>query len=138
MTLDTTPLEEDIEATVRSVISRVWISEIPADVVTPQMPYAMIYFGGPIRSAADHHITSTRNDTNIGYCTVQIVSSTNDSARDVNNRVRNALVGHRPPDCGEMALEGGLTYSYGSDIVKPTKYYRETGYSYRTNLQWTE
>jgi hypothetical protein len=135
--LDTGPLEDDIEAVVRTVCSRVWVSEIPDDVPTPQTPYIIIYFGGPIRSAADHHITSTRNDTMIGYCTVQVVSKTDKSARDVNNLVRNALVGHRPPDAGEMVSEGGLAYSRGNNDVTPTKYYRETGYSYRTNLQWS-
>jgi hypothetical protein len=136
VTLDTGPLEDDIEALVKTVIPRVWVSEIPADVVTPGYPYVILYFGGPIRSAADHHITSVRNDTMIGYCTVQVVSETDKSARDVNNRIRNALVGHRPPDAGEMASEGGLAYSRGNNDVKPTKYYRETGYSYRTNLGW--
>lgn len=138
MALDTGPLEDDIEAVVSSVISRVWVSEVPSDIPTPQMPYAIIFFGGPVRSASDHHITSTRNDTGIGYCTVQIISKTDKSARDVNNRVRNALVGHRPPDAGEMASEGGLSYSRGTNDVKPTTYYRETGYSYRTNLSWVD
>lgn len=134
--LDTGPLEDDIEAVVKTVCTRTWVSEIPSDVATPQMPYVILYFGGPIRSASDHHITSVRNDTMIGYCTVQVVSSTDKSARDVNNRIRNALVGYRPTDAGEMASEGGLAYSRGNNDVKPTKYYRETGYSYRTNLSW--
>lgn len=135
--LDTGPLEDDIQAVVTTVCPRVWVSEIPSDVATPKYPYVILYFGGPIRSASDHHITSSRNDTTIGYCTVQVVSTTDKSARDVNNLVRNALVGHRPPDAGEMVSEGGLAYSRGNNDVTPTKYYRETGYSYRTNLQWS-
>jgi hypothetical protein len=138
MSLDTGPLEDDIEAVVRSVVPRVWISEVPDTVQTPAYPYAVIYFGGPFRAAGDHHMTSTRNDTNIAYCTVRVVSETDKSARDVNNRIRNALVGHIPPDSGEMGLEGGLTFNNGSGAVKPTKFFRETGYTFRTNLNWTE
>jgi hypothetical protein len=137
MTLITGPYEDDIKATVQGVISRVFISEVPGDLPTPAFPYVVIYFGGPIRSGRDHHITSTRNDTTISYCTVQVVSETDTSARDVNDRIRNALVGHRPPDCGEMVLEGGLARSNGTNEVKPTRYYRETGYSFRSNLQFT-
>lgn len=137
MSLETAPLEDDIKATVQAVTPRVFVSEIPDDLATPAFPYVVIYFGGPVRSARDHHISSTRNDTTIGYCTVQVVSETDTSARDVNDRIRNALVGHRPPDCGEMVLEGGIARSNGNNEVKPTRYYRETGYSYRSNLQFT-
>lgn len=137
MTLNTAPAEDDIKATVQAVTPRVFITEVPSDVPTPAMPYVVIYFGGPIRAASDHHITSTRADTTIGYCTVQVVSETDTSARDVNNRILNALVGHRPPDCGEMVLETGAARSNGTNEVKPTRYYRETGYSYRSNLQFT-
>lgn len=136
MTLDTGPLEDAIEARVKTVISRVWISQVPSDLPTPEMPYVVIFFGGPVRASSDHHITSTRNDTVIGYCTVQVISLTDKSARDVNNKIRNALVGFRPTDAGEMVTEGGLAYSRGSNDVKPTTYYRETGYSYRMNLSW--
>lgn len=139
MTLATAALEDDIVATVKAATNpRVFVSEVPTDIPTPQYPYTVIYFGGPVRSARDHHITSTRNDTNIGYCTVEVVSTTDTSARDVNDRIRNALVGHRPPDSGEMVLEGGLAQSRGSDEVRPTLYYRTTGYSYRTNLGWND
>jgi hypothetical protein len=37
-----------------------------------------------------------------------------------------------------MGLEGGLTFNNGSGAVKPTKFFRETGYTFRTNLNWTE
>lgn len=137
MSLDSAPYENDIKATVLAVTPRVFISEVPSDLPTPQAPYVVIYFGGPIRAGRDHHITSTRNDTTISYCTVQVVSETDTSARDVNDLIRNALVGHRPPDCGEMVLEGGLARSNGTNEVKPTRYYRETGYSFRSNLQFT-
>lgn len=137
MSLHTAPAENDIKATIEVVTPRVFVSEVPGDLPTPAYPYVVIYFGGPIRSGGDHHITSTRNDTTIGYCTVQVVSETDTSARDVNDRIRNALVGHRPPDCGEMILETGAARSNGTNEVKPTKYYRETGYSYRSNLQFT-
>lgn len=138
MSLDTGPAEDAIKARVLTVTPRVFVSEVPADQPTPEMPYVILYFGGPIRSARDHHITSVRNDTLIGYCTAQVISRTDISARDVNNRVRDALVGYRPPDSGEMIPGGGLAYSNGSNDVKPTKYYRESGYTYATNLSWND
>lgn len=138
MTLNTAPFEDAIKARVETVTPRVFVSEVPADLPTPQMPYVILYFGGPIHSARDHHITSVRNDLQTGYCTSQVISRTDQSARDVNNLVRNALIGYRPPDCGEMIPSGGLTYSNGSNDVKPTKYYRESGYTYATNLGWND
>lgn len=138
MTLDTGPFEDAIKARVQSVTPRVFVSEVPPDEPTPAMPYVILYFGGPIRSGRDHHITSVRNDTQIGYCTAQVISKTDTSARDVNNLVRNALVGYRPPDCGEMIPGGGLAYSNGSNDVRPTKYYRESGYTFATNLGWND
>lgn len=137
MTLSTAPFETDIQNRVLTVNPRVFVSEIPDAIPTPAMPYVVIYFGDPIRASGDHHMVSTRNDTNIGYCTVRVTSSTDTSARDVNDLIRDALVGFRPTDCGEMSLGGRMAYSNGSNDVKPTKYYRETGYSYRTNLQWS-
>jgi hypothetical protein len=137
MSLATAPLEDDIVSIVSAILPRVYVSQVPADVPTPQVPYIVLYFGGPIRTAGDHHITSTRNDTTMGFCTVQVISETDTSARDVNDRVRDALVGHRPPDAGEMVLENGLSYSRGNNEVTPTKYYRESGYSFRSNLQWS-
>jgi hypothetical protein len=138
MSLSTSSVEDAIEERLKTINPRVYISEVPDDVSTPKSPYIVVYFGGPIRAAGDHHITSSRNDTNIFYCTVQVIGRTDKAARDVNNLIRDSLTGFRPPDCGEMVLEGGLSYSSGNGDTKPTDYYRETGYSMRTNLSWND
>lgn len=138
MALETKPAEDAILARLKQIHPRWWAVEVPPGTPTPAVPYGIVYFGGPIRAAGDHHITSVKNDTQIGYCTVQTVSSTYESARAVNDRVRKELTGFIPPDCGEMIPEGSMTYARGTDDVAPTKYYRETGFTYRTNLSWNE
>jgi len=132
----TATYEDAITARVQSVAPRVWVNEVPDDVLTPAMPYVVLYFGGPIRAAFDHHIAGSRNDTLVAYCTAQVISETDTSARDVADRVRDALSGFIPPNCGELTIEGGLSYSNASNTVPPTKFYREVGATFRTNLQW--
>lgn len=141
MSLDTEPTEKDIQARVESVFPgtpRVWVSQVPDSIKTPQYPYAVLYFGMPVRIGTDHHLTSTRNDTLRGFVTVQWVSTDDDSCRDMVNKTRVALTGYKPVDSGEMTLEGGTSYSSASTAVKPSLYYRETGFSYMTNLHWVD
>lgn len=132
----TAPYEDAIKARVQSVIPRVYVSEVPDDEPTPAYPYVTLFFGGPIRQGFDHHISGTRNDTMVAYGTAQIQSLTDVSARDVADRVRDVLMGYVAPNCGEIIVEGGLSYSNGTNAVPPTKYYREVGFTFRTNLQW--
>lgn len=141
MALDTTPTEKDIKTQVESLFPstpRVWVSAVPDDMPTPKYPYAVLYFGMPVRIGTDHHITSTRNDTLRGFVTVQWISQNDDSCRDMANKTRALLTGYRPVDSGEMLLEGGTSYSSANGGVKPTLYYRETGFSYLTNLSWVD
>lgn len=128
--------EDEIKARVQSVTPRVWVTEVPDDIPTPAYPYVILYFGGPVRTGFDHHITSSRNDTMVAYCTAQVISATDASARDVAVRIRDALMGFIPTNCGEVTIEGGLAYSNASNNVPPTKFFREVGGTFRTNLQW--
>jgi hypothetical protein len=133
--MQTAPYENAIVARVQGVTPRVFVSEVPDSTPTPAFPYVTLFFGGPIRAGTDHHITSSRNDTMVAYGTAQVQSLTDASARDVADVVRNALSGFIPPNCGELIIEGGLSYSNGTNAVPPTKYYREVGFTFRTNLQ---
>lgn len=137
MTLNTAATEDDITAKVRDLFAstpRVWVTEVPDNVTTPAYPYAILYFGSPTRTATGRHITTTRWDLLRGFVTVQWVSTDDTSARAMDNKTRVSLTGYRPVDSGEMVLEGGMSYSRASTAVKPTLYYRETGFSYVTNV----
>lgn len=135
MSLDTTATETDILNAIKTAVGhdRVWPTEVP-DGQDAAFPYVIVYFGEPIRASGGRHITSTRDDLLIGYITVQVVSTTDASANAVKNRIKAALTGFRPVDSGEMVLEGGMGYSAAQTQVKPTRYFRELAFSYRTNL----
>lgn len=136
MTLSTAPAKQDIKSRIETIVPRVFITEVPPNVPTPAYPYVLLYFGGPIRAGRDHHLTSTRNDTLVSYCTAQVVSATDESATDVADLIRDSLVGFRPSDSGEMVLEM-MSYSNATTNPQPTQYTQEIGLSYRTNLQWS-
>jgi len=141
MSLDTEPTEKDIQNRIEALFPgtpRVWVSAVPDGVVTPKTPYCILYFGMPVRIGTDRHITSVRNDTMRGFVTVQWVSEDDDSARAMMNKTRAALIGYRPVDSGEMVAEGGTAYSSPSTTIKPTLYYRETGFTYLTNVTWVD
>src|SRR5664280_693982 len=122
MSQKTGPTEDSIITQLETVISRVYETIVPSG-IAPVYPLIVVYFGTPARSGSDHHMTSVRNDTQIGYLTVQTISTTSISARDINDKVRDKLVGFIPVDGGEMVPEGGISYSKGNNDVPPTKYY---------------
>jgi len=120
MSLATAPIEDDILAVLRTTVFQVFDSEAPEDSVIPVTnglfsPYLSVYFGGPTSAPGDKHLTSTRNDTTIVTCTVQV----------------NAA---RSSDAGSMTLEGGMGYSKASTIDRPTVYIRELAFSMRANM----
>lgn len=133
MTLNLTPEEDILSRVQTNVLSRTYDTEVPEG-TTPAYPYVVVYFGTPVRSASDHHITSTRNDTLIGYVTVQVISKDAVSARAIASKAQGELTGYRPVDSGEMILDGGTAYSRVATDTKPTRFYRELAFSYRTNL----
>lgn len=132
MALSTAQTEDDILSVIRSETPRVFVTEVPPG-ESPAYPYAVVYFADPIRSARGRHITSTRDDLMVGYFTVQITSRDDASARTIKDRVKNALVGYRPFDSGEITSNGGLSYSRAATNTSPVLYYREMGFSYPTN-----
>lgn len=99
-------------------------------------PFVVVYSGGPIRSGTDHHISGSRNDTTVLYWTIAVYAPTADVPGVVAGQILNLLAGYKPPDCGEMLLEGGLSYSRGSNTVRPTQYVREIAFNARSNLSW--
>lgn len=101
-------------------------------------PFVVVYSGGPIRSGTDHHITGTRNDTTVLYWTVAVYAPTPAVTDLITGQIINLLTGYKPPDCGEMMLEGGLSYKRGLNAVRPTQYVRETGFTARSNLSWND
>lgn len=132
MTFKMGPVEDDITAKLKTINSRVYVSEVPPD--ASNFPLMVCYFGGPIRSGQDHSLRGSRSDTMIAYLTVQVMSTTDSSARDVADLVRDLLMGYHPTNCGEMVVEGGMNYSNVATSAAPTKYYREVAFTFRTNL----
>lgn len=133
MPLLTAPYEDAIKAQVETATPRVWVTEVPAEVPTPQTPYVVLYFGGPVRTAFDHHMALSQNDSMVAYCTIQVVSRTDISARDVADRVRQAMLGFVPPNSGQTQIEGALSYSNATEAAPPTLFYREIGLTFVTN-----
>lgn len=141
MALDLRQGEDDIVARVEALFPnspRVYVTQVPDNVGTPQYPYAIVRFGSPVRVARDHHITNTRNDVLRRIVTVEWTSIDDASARDWDSLTRVSLTGYSPTDSGALYLEGGGAYSTTADAVKPTLYYRSSGFTYLCNLSWNE
>lgn len=143
MSLETAPIEEAIESRLdANMAQQIFNSEAPEDAELAIVnglfkPYLVLYFGGPVRAQGDHHIVSTRHDTTIFYCTVQVNAARYTEARDIKDRVVELLTGFRPPNAGEMILEGGMGYSRNAGSKElPTVYVRETAFTMRANLSF--
>ena len=136
MTLDSTAYEDEVKTLVETICPRVFVSEIPDALPTPATPYAILTWGEPSRTAGDHHMDSVVNDTMQGVLIVSVRSEDDSSARAVKNRLRAALVGYRPTDCGEFRPEGGMTFSNQAQTPRPAMFIRELYFSFVTNLQY--
>lgn len=143
MSTDTAPIEADILAVLRAGTNIEWHdSEMPEDstlVVTNGLfsPYGVVYFGGPVRTGTDRSLVSTRHDLNQMYCTVQINAPRAAEAKLLKDAAVDLLNGYRPPEAGELSLEGGMGYSRNSSSNElPTVYVREIGFSCVMNLAW--
>lgn len=141
MALSSAPFRDAVKARLEANFPNVdvYVSEVPEDSDINWnnglfSPYLVIFFGGPIRSARDRGIVSTRNDTTILYCTVEVYAPVFSTAGLLKDKVVDVLTGFRPPDCGEMVLEGGLAYSKASNDVRPTQYVDSTAFTTRGNL----
>lgn len=141
MALSSAPFKADVKAQLQAQFPamHLYVSEVPED---DQInwnnglfsPYIVLSFGGPIRSARDKGIVSTKYDTTILYCTVEVYAPRSDDAALIKDDVVKRLTGFRPTDCGEMVLEGGLAYSRASNDVRPTIYVESTAFTTRGNL----
>jgi hypothetical protein len=131
---DTTAYEEDVLAKVKAVCPRTYVTQIPDSVATPEYPYVLLMWIEPIRTGFDHFMVSSLNDTTRGGLIVRIVSSDDDSANKMKNRIKKELTAYRAPDTDEFKLEGGQSFSTSNGNPKPTTYSRELYYSFLTNL----
>jgi len=133
MVLSTSAVEADVIAQLKTIVPRVYTTSVPEG-ISPDYPLIVVYFLEPVRTSADRNVVSTRFDTLRGGCTVEIQAPTDDAANKVKDKVRN-LAGYRPPDCGEMQLEGGTAiYPHTSNGLNPTLYFRYVAFSWLTNL----
>lgn len=144
MALSTAAFRADVLARIRTANpnAQVFESEVPEDADIPYpnglfSPFYVVYFGGPIRAARDRGLVSTRNDTTIVYCTVEVYAPKASTAALLKDRLVDLITGFTPTDCGEMTLEGGLAYSRASNTVRPTQYIDSTSWTTRSNLSWT-
>ena len=143
MALTDEPFRADVEARINTAYPNIdtYVSEVPEDkdVVWNNglfSPYVVLYFGGPVRAAGDRSIVSTRYDTTIVYCTVEVYAPKAGTASIIKNNLIDLLTGFRPTDCGELATEGGFAFSKASNVVRPTQYIESVGFSARSNLSW--
>lgn len=119
------------------VVPRVYVSEVPTQ-DEPPLPFIVIAFNFPIRTARDRHLTNVRNDTRIGIASLRVVSSDIDSANAIMDKVDDYLTGWEPPNSGQMIPEFNTRFSSAGTTTQPTRYYRTMGYTFRTNLNWVE
>lgn len=138
MSLKTGQYEDEVLELVKTVCPRVFDTEVPEPGKTPAMPYVVLRWTEPVRTARDRHITSTRNDGQRGGLFLEVVSATSTSARDMKDLIKDTLTGFRPTDCGEFVAEGGIAFSRANTEPKPTSYVRGVYFSFRTNLGWVE
>jgi len=96
-------------------------------------PFCAVIWGGPIDIPADRGIISTRLDLKIGYVMIRIVTPDAEANRILFNKMLNGMTGFVPEESGELIPNTGMQYSNASNVTQPTRFYREIGFSYRTN-----
>lgn len=140
MTLDYTPTEEDIRSHITTGMAPVPVIDTEAadDFVDPVSdgtftPYVGIIWGGPIATTRDRGIVGVRHDLMTAYATVRVVAPDANTCRFLHNKVFNLVVGYRPYNSGELEPRAGMAYSNGNAQIRPTRYYREHSFVYRTN-----
>lgn len=144
MALEVSPAIDSVLDRVKSALphNAVYESEVPQGVSPPNqggllLPYIVAYFGNPVRSARDHHIVGSRNDTNIMWVSFDVIAPTAKAAREVRDKLISALVDFKPEDAGPMLLEGQSKFSDGNNNAPPTAFYAHAWFTFRHNLSWT-
>lgn len=140
MTLDFTATEEDIRQHVIDGMAPVPVIDTEAadDYVDPVgdgtfTPYVGLIWGGPISTARDRGIIGVRHDLMTAYVTTRVAAPDASTCRFLHNKLYDLLVGYRPYNSGEMEPRAGMAYSNGNAQTRPTRYYREHSFTYRTN-----
>lgn len=141
MALTTLPFRTDVLNRLATLPQQVYVGQVPEDSEIDWNdglfdPFTIVYFGGPIRTGTDHHLTGTRNDTTFVYCTIEVSAPRADVAGLIKDKIIDLLTGFRPTDCGEMVLEGGGQFSRAANEVRPTVYIESTAFTARSNLSW--
>ncbi len=139
MSLDLTPSFNAIVARLAATGTDTYPVQYPDDTMLRtsngvMLPFYVVRIGGPVRAAKGRSITTSRHHVNIVFCTVACVAADPDAMNHIVDVAMDRLVGWEPPECGEMILEGGLSYSEGISTVKPTKYLKDISFTYRSNL----
>lgn len=144
MALEVSPAYDSILDRLKNSLSayKVYETEVPQGESVPTSngiikPYIVVGFGNPIRSARDHHIVGSRNDTSVIFCSVQVIAPVARDARLVRDKVINALVDFRPTDAGPMILEGQNQPANANNNAPPTAYSSHVWFTFRHNLTWT-
>lgn len=141
MALTTYPFRTDVLNRLGQLPQKVYADQVPEDKEINWQdglfdPFTVVFFGGPVRSAVDHHLTGTRNDTTLLYVTIEVNAPRADVAALIKDQIIDLLTGFRPTDCGEMVLEGGGQFSRSSNDTRPTVYIASTAFITRGNLSW--
>lgn len=142
MGLNPTPVFRQIENKIKSLVQiPVYVAEIPPDdsltydgVTGLMNPFIVLYFGGPIRAAGDHHLNSSRADTTILYVTVECFGARAVDALDIKGLLIDELVDFQGDDFSALILGGSLQYSRSSNTVRPTQYVEAQSFTTRSNL----
>ena len=137
MGLETSPTEDDIVTRLKTIIPRVYTTEVEAG-VSPVYPLIVAYFGTPVRMAHGRSIMSTRQDALRGYGRFDVAAPTDAAARVIKDRILDSMVGYRPTNAGEMTLEGGAQYARASLDGGEPLYYRSVALSWVTNLAYND
>lgn len=141
LALDPMPVYRQVEVVARSSSAApIYVAEIPDDDAleyTPDgmlKPFVVLYFGGPIRSAGDHSLVSSRNDTTILYFTVECYAGREWDAVSLKGHFLDVLCGLTGDDFSELILNGSMSYSRSSNKVRPTMYVETFALTCRSNL----
>ena len=137
--LDPTQAFNDIQDLLSTGPWDVYADEVPEDGTINWKnglfdPFVVVYFGGPIRSGTDRSLISTRYDSTVLTCTVEVYAPKAQDARSIKGKITDMLTGFRPTDCGELTIALTNQYSRASNNVRPTNYISAVGFSCVSNL----
>jgi hypothetical protein len=99
------------------------------------LPYVVVEFADMYDNPSENGIVSSKYNVKASYIIVSCVGSTERSARQVANIVREKLTGFSPEDAGELTLAGG-GLSYAAADPKPNRYVAEVGFTFPVNTVW--